>query len=302
MLFSAFRVDHSIVGTKEEVKSCKGMAHNGKVIPNCVYASNPYHECTDACLTKLKDGPPQKQKKNSDYRRTDGEQGKKMNEGKRIHPDCPKASNPYHECNEHCFKGMSGTDSGVIPLKFGRKKKLGSKPELPVLDSIPPSKVGAIYFSDVSYSEKKKDGLKSSERISSKPISGEVNYKDPSSNMEQPRSPKSEPESRNDMPVNHKDKAMDSDELCPNPIQTYNEEKKNASHKVVPHPTDTDDLITRATGRMDFSFSGASISNEDSDDEETESVVSESRVPIGRYHVKGVLLPFCNLSFTSMAI
>ncbi|KAI4297779.1 hypothetical protein L6164_037646 [Bauhinia variegata] len=256
MLFSAFRVDHSIVGTKEEVKSCKGMAHNGKVIPNCVYASNPYHECTDACLTKLKDGPPQKQKKNS----------------------------------------------GVIPLKFGRKKKLGSKPELPVLDSIPPSKVGAIYFSDVSYSEKKKDGLKSSERISSKPISGEVNYKDPSSNMEQPRSPKSEPESRNDMPVNHKDKAMDSDELCPNPIQTYNEEKKNASHKVVPHPTDTDDLITRATGRMDFSFSGASISNEDSDDEETESVVSESRVPIGRYHVKGVLLPFCNLSFTSMAI
>ncbi|KAI4350262.1 hypothetical protein L6164_004734 [Bauhinia variegata] len=264
------------------------MAQNGKRIPNCVYASNPYHECTDACSTKTKDTKPQKMKKGSDYRRTDGEHGKKMNGGRRTHPDCPKASNPYHDCDEYCNKGMSGADSGV---KLARKKKLGSKPELPVLDSVPPSKVGAIYFSDVSspipqYSEKKKEELKSNGHISSKPVSGEMNYKD------QPQFPKSEPASKNGMSINHKDQPMDSVEHVPFPIQANKEGEKNASHKVVPIPTDTEGLTTKAFGSKDFSFSGTPLSNEDSDDdEETRSIVSETRVPIGRYRVKESFAP-----------
>lgn len=53
-----------------------------------------------------------------DYGRsvTDGELGKKMNEEKRRPSGCPKASNPYHVCNENCHKRMSGADAGFPPF------------------------------------------------------------------------------------------------------------------------------------------------------------------------------------------
>ena len=57
------------------------------------------------------------------------------------------------------------------PIKLDKKKKLGSKPEPPVLDSVPASKVGAIYLSDASspisqYSEKKKVETENNEHVS----------------------------------------------------------------------------------------------------------------------------------------
>ncbi|KAJ1436307.1 Phospholipase-like [Sesbania bispinosa] len=236
------------------------MAQNGRVMPNCLYASNPYHECTEACLHKLKETKPPKNKKSSDYRRsvTDGELGKKMNEEKRTHSGCPKASNPYHKCDENCHKRMSGADSGVIN-NFERKSKLGSKPELPVLDNIPPSKIGAIYLSDATspistYYEKKKVEPKSNELI---PVSGELHKP-------------------NSMPINHKVQPKD----VAGPIQTKQVDK-NASPKVVP-VTSVDDTGEGLTPTS----AGGSMHFEHSDGEETESVVSESRVPVGRYHVK----------------
>jgi len=67
-----------------------------------------------------------------------------------------------------------------MSLNFDRKKKVGSKPELPVLDSIPPSKIGAIYLSDASsplssYSEQTKGESKRNELI---PVSGEIHVLD----------------------------------------------------------------------------------------------------------------------------
>lgn len=67
-----------------------------------------------------------------------------------------------------------------MSLNFDRRKKVGSKPELPVLDSVPPSKIGAIYLSDASsplsnYSEKTKEESKSNEII---PVSGEIHVQD----------------------------------------------------------------------------------------------------------------------------
>ncbi|MCH82838.1 plant phospholipase-like protein, partial [Trifolium medium] len=73
-----------------------------------------------------------------------------MNEEKRAQSGCPKASNPYHTCDVNCQKRMSGADSGSISLNFDRKKRLGSKPELPVLDNVPKSKIGAIYLTDAA--------------------------------------------------------------------------------------------------------------------------------------------------------
>ncbi|KAK7270177.1 hypothetical protein RIF29_23134 [Crotalaria pallida] len=153
-------------------------------------------------------------------------------------------------------------------MSFGRKKKLGSKPELPVLDSVPASKIGAIYLSDASsplskYSEENKVEPKRSEII---PASGEIHIQDVK-------------------PVNHKvipykDGAYVDDEA----IRTKHERDKDASPKVVPM-TNVDGTIS-AGGSMDFNFSSFPNDNDDSDGEESGSVVSESRVPVGRYHVK----------------
>ncbi|XP_027365234.1 uncharacterized protein LOC113872135 isoform X2 [Abrus precatorius] len=259
---------------------------NTRVMASCVYASNPYHECTEACLQRIKETKPPKNKKSSDYRRsvTDGELGKKMNEEKRSQSGCPKASNPYHVCDEFCHKRMSGADSGPIPLNLGRKKKLGSKPELPVLDSVPASKIGAIYFSDASsplsnYSETQKEEPKSNELI---PVSGEIHV------------PKL-------MPTNDKVQSKDVPEHLAGPIRTKQDGDKNVSPKVVPI-TSLDDttgltLTKPDGGSMDFCFSGNFNDNEDSDGEETESVVSESRVPVGRYHVKESFVPILRSIF-----
>lgn len=263
------------------------MAHRERVLPNCVYAPNPYHECTDACLQKIKEtkpGKPTKQRKSFDYRRTvtDGELGKKMNDEKRRTSGCPKASNPYHVCAESCQKRMSAADSGAMSLNFDRKKKLGSKPEPPVLDSVPPSKIGAIYLSDASsplsnYSEKTKEEPKSNELI---PVSGEIQVLDV-------------------MAMNDKVQSKDGAEQPANAIRTKHNGDKNASHKVVPITSvdDTRGLTKPDGGSMNYCFSGGLNDNDESDGEETESVVSEARVPVGKYHVKESFAPILRSIF-----
>ncbi|XP_019428190.1 PREDICTED: uncharacterized protein LOC109336197 isoform X2 [Lupinus angustifolius] len=254
----------------------KEMAQNERVVPNCVYASNPYHECTEFCLQKMKETKSTKTKK--DYRRsvTDGDLGKKVNGEKKTHTGCPKASNPYHVCNEHCNKRMSGADSG--PLSLGRRKKQGSKPELPILDSVPASKIGAIYLSAASsplskYSEEKKVEPKQSEII---PVSGDIRIQDIKlvNRKVQP----------------NKD---DAEYVAANPIGTKHEGDKNSSTKVVPIPNvyGTGGFITSAVGSMDFNSSDISNDNDESDGEETGSMVSETRVPVGSYHVKESFVP-----------
>ncbi|KAK4258570.1 hypothetical protein QN277_005007 [Acacia crassicarpa] len=41
------------------------MAQNGKVNPDCSYAANPYHECTETGLREIREPPPQKNKNSS---------------------------------------------------------------------------------------------------------------------------------------------------------------------------------------------------------------------------------------------
>lgn len=245
---------------------------------NCANASNPFHQCTEACSKKTNQTKPQRNKKSSGYGRsvTDGELGKKINGGRRTYSGCPKASNPYHLCDENCGGRLS--DSGAAPLKSDRKKKLGSKPEPPVLDSVPASKVGAIYLSDASspashYSEKKKVEPKSVEHIPSEHISEEIHIQDV-------------------MPVYQKDQLKDGAEHLANPIQT-NEEDTIASQIPITYVDDTGEglTVTSAGGSIDSSFSGIPRDNEDSDEEEIKSVISESRIPVGKYNVKESFAP-----------
>jgi hypothetical protein len=43
----------------------KEMAENGRVHPDCMNASNPYHECGVACLERISQGKRRKEKKQS---------------------------------------------------------------------------------------------------------------------------------------------------------------------------------------------------------------------------------------------
>lgn len=287
---TSFLVTLRLVCSKgEEGETCIEMAQkNPRVMPNCVYASNPYHECTQNCIHKIKEfnSKPPKNKKGSAFRKgvIESEIGKKMNEEKHMHSGCPKASNPYHACDVNCQKRMSGADSGVIPLTFDRKKKLGSRPELPVLDSVPASKIGAIYLADAAspiskYYDKKKLEPKSNEIV---PASGELHTLDVK-------------------PVNDKVQPKDVSENLAGQIQTNQAGDKNSSNKVVP-VTCFDDigegLTTSAGGSKHFCYSDVLRDNEDSDDEEgSESVVSETRVPVGRYHVKESFAPILQSIF-----
>ncbi|GAU18030.1 hypothetical protein TSUD_51410 [Trifolium subterraneum] len=194
-----------------------------------------------------------------------------MNEEKRAHSGCPKASNPYHTCDVNCQKRMSGADSGSISLNFDRKKRLGSKPELPVLDNVPKSKIGAIYLTDATspiskYYETKKLEPKNNEIV---PASGALHTLDVK-------------------PVSEKVQPKDNSENLAGVIPTKQGGDKNLSTKVVPI-TSVDDIgdgqTTSADGSKHFYYSDVLHDDVDSG-EESDSVVSESRVPVGRYHVK----------------
>ncbi|KAL2346034.1 hypothetical protein Fmac_000034 [Flemingia macrophylla] len=228
--------------------------------PNCIHLSNPYHQCTQACSQTTKNT---NKKKTSGYGRsvTDGQLSKKINDQKRTYSGCPKASNPYHRCDDNCYKRLS--ESGAPPpVKFERTKKPGSKPEPPVLDGVPASKVGAIYLSDASspisrYSEKEKVEKENMEHVPSEPISAQTHI----------------PALK---PANHKDQPKDVDHKVAN------------SHKVVPiTPADDadEDITIISGGEIEAIDTSLSRGNE-SDEVETESVTSEPRIQVGRYQIK----------------
>ncbi|KAK4258480.1 hypothetical protein QN277_004923 [Acacia crassicarpa] len=209
------------------------MAQNSKVNPDCSYAANPYHECTETCLRKISEAPPQKNKKKS---------------------------------------------SGVVPLKFGWKKNRRSKPEPPpVTDRTPASKVRAS-----SRSEKKKLETETNEHVSSEAVSTEKHIEDV-------------------MPSDQEDQAKDDVEhFTSNHTQT-NLDERTALDKVVPcaNTDDTgEELSVSASRLLDFSLSGISITGGDEDcEEETESVASEARVPIGGYRVRESYAPILRSIF-----
>lgn len=81
----------------------------------------------------------------------------------------------------------------------------------------------------------------------------------------------------------HKDQVKDVAKILPNKTET-NHEDKVASDEIIPI-TNSDD--TGLSESKDFSFSGTPPEDkEDGSEGETDSVVSESRIPVGKYNVK----------------
>jgi hypothetical protein len=61
-------LDETVCSKGEEgeswIETEMAQAQNPRVMPNCLYASNPYHECTENCLHKIKEFNSKKPPKN----------------------------------------------------------------------------------------------------------------------------------------------------------------------------------------------------------------------------------------------
>ncbi|KAK2392946.1 phospholipase protein (PEARLI 4) family protein [Trifolium repens] len=248
---------------------------------NCANASNPYHQCTQACFQKTTKGTKHHHAASNGKKTTAA-----ASNGRRsstvatttttVVAGCPKASNPYHKCDANCNK-TSSSNSGATPQSKidHRKKRPGSKPEPPVLNSVPTTKVGGATnnISNASstkpnYSENKKIEQNNDEIIpSSGPISGQLHIPD----------------------VMPKDKIKDGvAEVLPKQKETNKEDRIASSNEIVPATTNSDE-----TGSKDFSFSGTPLPGHNKDvdtssegEADSVSVISESRISIGKYNVK----------------
>ncbi|OMO92760.1 Phospholipase-like protein [Corchorus olitorius] len=263
----------------------------GRVHSSCSKASNPYHECDENCFKRTTDAKIQMVKKESDIRNgiRQGELSKKKDVERTSHPTCPKASNPYHECDENCFKRNTDADtqgfrkeSGSKILdasrSFGKKKKGSeSQPKSSRALEITPS-AGGVYPGDPksprSHFSRKKMEVENGESFSSsEQHSEEIYSRDQSFDKSQTQYPQS-------LPMSGKITSGDT------PTK-FKEAEKVQNYSKVSSGANTED------GRDDvnssnFSFSGIVRALEQSadDEEEVESVISDSCVSVGKYHVK----------------
>ncbi|GMJ12692.1 hypothetical protein like AT2G16900 [Hibiscus trionum] len=209
----------------------------------------------------------------------------------RVHPDCPNAANPYHECGVLCLekiaegKGTKAKEKRTISSKFldvsrsfGRKKKSESLPKSPqALES--PHAAGAVYPGDPrsprSHFSRKKLEVENGESFSSsEQHSGEIYSQD---------------QSFEKAPIQYSQPLQMSGKLM-SPADAP--AKFNQEDKVQDSPKISSDTITNTKDARDalssaFSFLGIGQAQEESDEEEeVESVISDSCVSVGKYHVK----------------
>ncbi|KAE8672879.1 Phospholipase-like protein family, putative isoform 2 [Hibiscus syriacus] len=206
----------------------------------------------------------------------------------RVHPECPNAANPYHECGVLCLekiaegKGTKAKEKMTLSSKFldvsrsfGRKKKSESLPKFPqALES--PRAAGAVYPGDLrsprSHFSRKKMEADNGESFSS----SEQHFKEIYS----------QDQSFDKAPIQYSQPLQMSGKLMsPADAPTkYKEEKVKDSPNI---SSDTNTKDARDALNSAFSFLGIGQAKEESDDdEEVESVISDSCVSVGKYHVK----------------
>ncbi|XP_022725273.1 uncharacterized protein LOC111281826 isoform X2 [Durio zibethinus] len=260
----------------------------GRVHPTCRKASNPYHVCDENCFKRTTEAI-QGVKKESDIRNgiKQGQLSRRKDE-RTVYPTCPKASNTYHECDENCFK--RNTDANTPGVKketgskildasrsFGKKKKGSeSQPKSPRALEITPA-LGAVYpgnpKSPRSHFSRKNMAAENGESFSSsEQNSKEIYSRDQSLDKAQ---------IQYSQPLPMSGKIMSTDDT---PTKLKEAEKDQNSPKVC---ADANTEGGKDVTSSNFSFSGIVRALEESDEEEeVESVISDSCVPVGKYHVK----------------
>ncbi|KAJ8767024.1 hypothetical protein K2173_012535 [Erythroxylum novogranatense] len=278
------------------------MAYNGRVHPGCVNSGNPYHECGVACLEKIAQGHGQKEKKKSGNRHgMKGELSKKMDRGRKTDQSCPKASNPYHECNKYCSYNsaeavLQGVEkkSGFQNLDgFQRKKKLSESQQRTeqVVNSV--LVVKSAYPNDTAsprspYTIEKKIGLENNQSYSSSlhPLE-ESHFRNHS--FDQGRVQPHE--------VVPPDGTKISFSWCAvtPPIKQDEDEEIYRSLKGSSSPvTKIEDK--NASGPINES-SGIFRASEGSNGGEIQFVISDSCVSVGKYHVRATVASILQLIF-----
>ncbi|XVF00862.1 hypothetical protein REPUB_Repub04eG0038500 [Reevesia pubescens] len=218
-----------------------------------------------------------------------GELSKKKDVERTVYSTCPKASNPYHECDENCYKGNTDADtrgfrketgSKILDASrsFGRKKK-GSESQSKssrALEITPA--IAAVYPGDLKsprspFSRKKMEvengeSFSSSERQSEEIYSRDQSFDKSQIQYSQPLPMSGKIMSPTDTPTKFKEAEK---------VQNFPKVRSDAN---------TEDGIEDVTS-SNFSFSGIVRAVEESDEEEeVESVISDSCVSVGKYHVK----------------
>ncbi|XWS62633.1 hypothetical protein CRYUN_Cryun06bG0027600 [Craigia yunnanensis] len=214
-----------------------------------------------------------------------------MDENGRVHPNCANAANPYHECGVYCLEKI---DDGKV-RKEKDKKKLGSKildasrsfgkknkgseskPKSPRAPEITPA-IGAVYSGNPKsprshFSRKKMEAQNGESFSSSERQSEEIYSRDQSFDKAQ---------IQYSQPLPMSGKIMSSGDT---PTKLKEAEKVQNSPKVS-SDANTEDGREDATS-SNFSFLGIARALEESDEEEeVGSVISDSCVSVGKYHVK----------------
>ncbi|XVE48843.1 hypothetical protein DITRI_Ditri01bG0034600 [Diplodiscus trichospermus] len=216
-----------------------------------------------------------------------GELSKKKDEEERVHPTCRKASNPYHECDENCFKRNTDADiNGVrketgsklleATRSFGRKKKgPESQPMSPQALEITPA-IGAVsdpksprsHFSQKKMEAENGESFSSSEQHLEKIYSRDQSFD------------KAQIQYSQALPMSGK--IMSSGDT---PTKLKEAEKVQNSPNVSSDANAMDEREDATSSN--FSFSGIVRALEENDkEEEVESVLSDSCVSVGKYRVK----------------
>ncbi|CAL8177249.1 unnamed protein product [Prunus armeniaca] len=294
----------------------------GRVHPDCVNVSNPYHECTENCLRKIQEGKGRKTKKKSGSildvpilgRKKERSRPKPPQEldnvpgqGAVYHSDAPLSKekvnlengsvldDPIFSRRKQGSQPKTSEELEDVPVEdsvlddpiFGRRKH-GSKPKHPEeIENVPDE--GVLYPSDLPSSpSKEKVKLQNDEHKSYSPPISEV--KDPSFNKGQVQSSLLVPPSGIiTMPEYPKDPPENGATDVTSELPGHGEDNENLHHSV-PNLTVNnaeEGAAGSASDSRSFSFSGTLQPFEESDEEETRSVNSDSSVSVGKYRVKG---------------
>uniref|UniRef100_A0A6M2F5V9 Phospholipase-like protein n=1 Tax=Populus davidiana TaxID=266767 RepID=A0A6M2F5V9_9ROSI len=253
----------------------------GGARPTCPKASNPYHNCSN----RTAEINPRGVKKQSERAQT-----------------CSGASNPHHKCDELCSNGTleanpqgDKKESGSIigaALSFGRKKKeSGSQQNSPrAVNNVPVVKAARRGPSPLP--TKKHDEAENSGSFSS---SRQHSYESYSEDHSLDKGPVRSPGPMSVSGIITPDPPKSPTKLSlacykiPTPAEPQQNGKLHGSPMAATYPSAnhegkvTDGPISEY---LDFSFSGISRASEESDEEEVQSVISDSCVSVGKYHVR----------------
>ncbi|KAI4342124.1 hypothetical protein MLD38_026781 [Melastoma candidum] len=216
-----------------------------------------------------------------------------MADNGKVHPQCPNAANPYHECFEECyvkmgkakpqmvksFSGLAGRDpvSRRKNREPSQQKKLEKVTTFPYVSTVEPN-----HASEIEPERDEFDEEKAAPIPPLVPYSGGIRSpEDFSFDKGQIKSSQSVPTSGQATPAiaNSPDRRKNSHvALATSLLSAFADEPpKRAKHAP---------LRSSSSSTMDNDHAF-----QESDEDDVQSVISESRVTVGKYYVKGSLAP-----------